>query len=324
MSDAQTLALLIPAYNAARHLPRLLRSAALQTEAFDEIWVYDDASTDDTGAVAKRLGARVLRGEFNRGCSHAKNVLARATGCGWLHFHDADDDLKPDFVALSAKWRTHGRHDVVLFSYEELDDATGARLAIRRFDAAAVAADARRFAIREQINPFCGLYRRFAYLAAGGYDEDPLVLFNEDVAFHIRLAFAGLSFAVEPEIAIVNRRRRDSMSAAHGARCVQAQFHVMRKTAERPDAARYRADIARRLWNIAAVAASYRDWPSADAAAALAVKLAGASAAGRSRLFRALAAASPRVALRAREAMLRGLRPPMRVAPAVPPALAQR
>ena len=315
MSEAQTLALLIPAYNASRHLPRLLGSAAAQTEAFDEIWVYDDASTDDTGAVAESLGARVLHGEVNRGCSYGKNVLARATSCDWLHFHDADDDLKPDFVALTAKWRAHGRDDVVLFSYEEVDDATGARLAIRRFDAAAVAADARRFVIREQINPFCGLYRRFAYLAAGGYDEDPLVLFNEDVAFHIRLAFVGLSFAVEPEVAIVNRRRVDSMSAANGRRCVQAQFHVMRKTAERPDAAPYRADIACRLWNIAAVAASHRDWRSADAAAALAVKLAGASAAGRSRLFRTLAAASPRVALRAREAWLRGLRPPLPAPP---------
>ena len=247
MVETQTLALLIPAYNAARHLPRLLASAAAQSEPFDEILVYDDASTDDTAAVAARLGARVIGGEVNRGCSCAKNAVARASDCVWLHFHDADDDLKPEFVALTRPWRARRRHDVVLFDYEEIDDVTGARLGVRRFDAAAVAEDARRYAIREQINPFCGLYRREAFLAAGGYDEDPLVLFNEDVAFHIRLAFVGLSFAVEPEVAIVNRRRVDSMSAANGRRCVQAQFHVMRKTAERPDAAPYRADIAGRL-----------------------------------------------------------------------------
>ena len=83
----------------------------------------------------------------------------------------------------------------------------------------------------------------------------------------------------------------------------------MRKTAARPDAASYRAEIAKRLWNIAAVAAAYRDWRTADDAAALALRLAGAGAAGRSPLFRALAAVAPRLALRGREAWLRGLRP---------------
>ena len=51
-----SLSLLIPAYNAARFLPRLLASAHAQTDRFDEIWVYDDCSTDDTAAVAASLG----------------------------------------------------------------------------------------------------------------------------------------------------------------------------------------------------------------------------------------------------------------------------
>ena len=91
----QTLALCIPAYNAANFLPRLLESARRQAVPFDEIWVYDDCSTDNTSEVAKQFGARVLVGDVNRGCSYAKNRLAEVTESEWIHFHDADDALLP-------------------------------------------------------------------------------------------------------------------------------------------------------------------------------------------------------------------------------------
>ena len=312
LAERPTLAMLIPAFNAAAFLPRLLASAASQTEPFDEIWVYDDCSTDDTAAVAESFGARVVRGDVNRGCSHGKNVLAAQTGCDWMHFHDADDELKPNFVSLARRWTTDGRFDVVLFPYEEIDDRTGARIALRIFDPADVSVDPRSYAIRKQINPFCGLYRRAAYLAAGGYDEDPLVLYNEDVAFHIRLAFAGLAFAAETEVAIINRRRFDSMSASNGQRCVRAQYQVMRKTAERPDAAPYRASISHNLWKIAGVAASYLDWETADSAATLAMRLAGHSTASASASFKNICRISPRLALRVRELAIRLLRPRLR------------
>ena len=40
-----------------------------QTKRFDEIWVYDDCSRDNTSEIAERYGARVVRGAVNRGCS---------------------------------------------------------------------------------------------------------------------------------------------------------------------------------------------------------------------------------------------------------------
>jgi len=309
MSGRPTLALLIPAFNAAPFLPRLLESAARQTEAFDEIWVYDDCSTDDTAAVAERYGARLVRGEVNRGCSHGKNVLASHTQADWLHFHDADDALLPNFVALARKWMADGRFDVVLFDYEWPEDDTGELLAVRHFDAADLARDARSYALREQINPFCGLYRREAFLSAGGYDEDPLVLYNEDVAVHIRLAFAGLSFTAESEVSIINYRQPNSMSASNRLKCVQAQYHVMRKLASRRDAAPYAREIAASLWGAAAGLASHLDWSTADEAALLAMQLAGPASAPSRELFRALCRVSPRLALRVREGLIRMLKP---------------
>lgn len=312
MTERPTLALLIPAYNAETFLPRLLRSAAAQTRPFDQIWVYDDCSTDQTGQVAQSFGARVVRGEVNRGCSAGKNVLAREATTDWIHFHDADDELKPNFVELASHWMRTDLADVVLFPYDEQDEQTGAHLGVRRYDPADVALDARAYAIREQINSIAGLYRRAGVIAAGGYDEDPAVLYNEDVAFHIRLAFAGLRFAAETEIAMVTHRRATSMSSANALKCAQAQYEVLLKTAARPDADAYSQPIAERLWRVAAVLASHLDWATADAAVALARRISPAQAADGSAPFRVLAGISPALALRFREYAIRLLKPALR------------
>ena len=312
MSQTPTLALLIPAYNAAAYLPRLLDSAARQTRPFDEIWVYDDCSTDDTAEVAKRLGANVVRGDFNRGCSYGKNMLAKTTAAKWIHFHDADDELTPSFVELAQRWIESDAVDVVLFPYEERDGISGEHISYRRFEPKQVAHDPRSYAIRVQINPFCGLYRREAFLRAGGYDECPAVLYNEDVAMHIRLAFAGLSFAADSEVAVINHRYLNSMSSSNRLECLRAQYNVMRKTAETNGAQVYYTEISSRLWDIAAGLGAQLDWDTANDAALLAARLAGLSKLPDGRLFRNLCRFSPRAALRIREYLLRLFRPELR------------
>ena len=312
MTPPATLSLLIPAFNASAYLPRLLKSAHAQTQPFDQIWVYDDGSTDDTVEVARKHGANVLEGAVNKGCSVGKNALARHVATDWMHFHDADDELMPNFVELARKWIRRDQFDVVLFDYEWRDEATNDLRLIRRFDPEGAARDPRSYAIREQINPFCGLYRRSAYLQAGGCDEDPTVLYNEDVAFHIRLAFAGLTFAVESEVSIVNYWRENSMSAANRLRCVQAHYHVLRKTLDLNGASAYRKEIGAKLWAVAGLLASLRDWAYADEAVNLAARLAAPSPQAGSAWFRALAKVAPRTALRTREIAIRALRPESR------------
>ena len=199
----------------------------------------------------------------------------------------------------------------MLFEYEERDDRTGKFIAYRRFDPLELARDPRSYVIREQINPFCGLYRRETYLAAKCNDDDERVLYNEDVAMHIALAFAGLSFSAEKEVSIINHRRLDSFSQANQLRCIQAGFEVLRRTAERPGAEAYAREIASKLWKAAGLLAAYLDWEAADDAAALAHKLAPPVMDG-SPAFRAVAHVSPPLALRVRERMIRLLRPDTR------------
>ncbi|MBE9005329.1 glycosyltransferase family 2 protein [Fortiea sp. LEGE XX443] len=307
-----SLALCIPAYNATAYLPRLLESALAQTISFDEIWVYDDCSTDETGKVAAEFEAKVIRGEINRGCSHGKNILAEHTTCEWIHFHDADDALYPNFVEQARKWMVlDNSPDVVLFNYECRRDDTGELIGIRQFDDAELRRDAIAYTIREQINPFCGLYRRSAYLQAGGYDTDPLVLYNEDVAFHCRMAIAGLKFAADSTVTIINYCRANSMSAANQIKCTKAQFHVMRKVAESLNG-KYSHEIAQKLWGIAGVAAAYLDWEIADNCVDLAISIHHETPNNLSALFRFLCSFNPYFAIRVRERLIRFLKPQLR------------
>ncbi len=54
MLDGKKVAAVMPAYNAARTLERTL--GEINRNVVDEIIVVDDASGDDTVAVARRLG----------------------------------------------------------------------------------------------------------------------------------------------------------------------------------------------------------------------------------------------------------------------------
>ena len=254
------LALCIPAYNAEKFLPTLLSSAKKQLIPFDEILVYNDCSTDSTSAVAREFGATVIEGVTNMGCSFAKNQLASATACDWIHFHDADDDMSEHFTSFAHEWMDKSNTpDVVLFDYEYRDFLTKELLGIRKFNNTELQDDPIRYTIKEQINPFCGLYRRTSFLNAGGYDIDPRVLYNEDVALHCRLAINGLRFASEERVAIINYRVTTSMSSANRPKTVVAQYEVMKKVAAQVDA-KYYAEISKKLWQYCRHAAFYNDW----------------------------------------------------------------
>jgi glycosyltransferase involved in cell wall biosynthesis len=268
-----TLALCIPAYNAAWCLPRLLESAKKQPIAFDEILVYNDCSTDNTKEVAESFGAKVFSGKQNIGCSAGKNYLLNQTKCDYIHFHDADDVLLQNFTTLAHKWISKiDCPDVILFDYEYRDNDTNEFIAKSDFKHQELQADAIKYAILNQINPFCGLYSVDKLKSIGGYDTQPEILYNEDVAFHCKLAIAGLNFGAEKEVSIINYRISGSMSSANQLKCVQAHYEVMKINAEKVGA-KYAKEIAYKAWHNATILAGFDDWETSKKAIYLAWKL---------------------------------------------------
>lgn len=97
---ALPVSVVIPAYNRADLIGRAIRSALAQRPAPPaEIVVVDDCSADDTGEIARGLGAVVVRHEQNRGEAGARNSGMRAARFGWVAFLDSDDEWLPDHLA---------------------------------------------------------------------------------------------------------------------------------------------------------------------------------------------------------------------------------
>ena len=308
----KTLALCIPAYNAAGYLPGILSSAADQQPPFDEIWVYDDASKDDTAQVARQYGARVVTGKDNQGCSFGKNKLAGLTGCDWVHFHDADDDLLPDFTRRVHHWIDyHGDDfDVLLLNFDYVDFQTGEHLGSADHDVAALHEDPLRYTILHKVVNF-GVYKIRSFREAGGFDLDRLVLYNEDNAFHQRLAKNGFKFDYLPEVTCINYRYSASMSSSNLLKCARANYHVLEKTAATHGTV-YPRELAAQLWLGVASLAAAQDWIYVKKALALSKSLGYPYSPDGNPLFKVLSKINPFFAARFREQMIRWFKPKLR------------
>lgn len=97
------VSIVVPAYDAESTLRTSVTSLLAQTVADIEILVVDDASNDNTNAVAKSLAAddpriRVIQHEHNQGAYAARNTgLANASG-EFFTVHDADDWSHPQLL----------------------------------------------------------------------------------------------------------------------------------------------------------------------------------------------------------------------------------
>jgi len=112
------VSVIIAAYKAAETLPTAVASALAQTDVDVDVIIADDASPDDTFAVAQRLtedDARVkaIRLDKNGGPSAARNAgIAVATG-DWIAVLDADDTMAPDRLAKLTSFAQEKRADAV-------------------------------------------------------------------------------------------------------------------------------------------------------------------------------------------------------------------
>lgn len=96
------VSVVIPAYNAERFLGEAIESVLAQTYSPVELIVVDDGSTDSTAEVAAAYGEATVISQENSGPSAARNRGAAAAGGEFLAFHDSDDAMTPDKLAVQA------------------------------------------------------------------------------------------------------------------------------------------------------------------------------------------------------------------------------
>ncbi len=117
MIGNKRVAVVLPAYNAARTLERTC--AEIPRDIVDDVILTDDASRDETVAVAERLGLFTIRHDRNKGYGgNQKTCYAAALDRGadivvMLH---PDYQYSPRLVPAMASMLLSGHYDAVLAS----------------------------------------------------------------------------------------------------------------------------------------------------------------------------------------------------------------
>lgn len=306
------IALCIPAYNAEMYLPLLLTSALKQTVPFHEILVYDDYSSDNTGDTAANFGVKVITGKQNKGCAFGKNVLAKAAQSDWLHFHDADDELLPNFTELVLEWiKTKGNmYEVLLLNFNYVDFETKQLLGRANHNLKALRHNPIKYTIEHRVVNF-GIYNRTAFLNAGGFNISPAVLYNEDNAFHQNLARCGYRFDYLPEVTCINYRYTNSMSASNQLKCAHANFYVLKEASDKVGN-HYPEEISKQIWNCMAILGSFEDWVYVKKSVQLLKSLGNYLPSEQNIIIRGLAFINPFYAIWVREKWIRLIKPHLR------------
>lgn len=112
--DLSRISVVMPAYNEAGAIDKVLRQTQELTNCQAEIIVVDDGSTDNTAEVAENAGAKVIRHPYNKGNGAAvKTGTLTATG-DIIVFLDPDGQHDPgDIVPMV---RLMGQYDLVIGS----------------------------------------------------------------------------------------------------------------------------------------------------------------------------------------------------------------
>ncbi len=201
MAEA-TISLVIPMFNAARHLEACLASVEGQTFAGFECLCVDDGSADSSAALAQSFAARDSRFRVvrqpNAGCSAARNRGMGLASAPFLAFLDADDVLHPQALDVALALIERHRADVASFRHADVPDAfvlpETARYAADAVPASVTDAPFRSFfrPTRDKVKGdpveiWLNLYRRAA-IRGIAFTEG--VHFAEDVVFVVKVMHA--------------------------------------------------------------------------------------------------------------------------------------
>lgn len=101
--EKETIDVLVPVYNSAPYLEKCLTSILTQTYCNIRVVIVDDASTDGSGEIIKKLQDKFSNIEYyvrvgDKGISKARNFLLEKITSKYFTFFDSDDYAEPTYL----------------------------------------------------------------------------------------------------------------------------------------------------------------------------------------------------------------------------------
>jgi len=215
------VSVVVPVFNAERHLRSTLESVLAQTEPALELLVVDDCSHDATADIVRALAhqdsrVRYLRmGTNSGGPARPRNLGVMNARAEWIALCDSDDLWHPAKLERQLAFVARERADLACTAIRDFDDDG----AVPRFDAVPAALSRaepislRRMLMKNCIATSSVLVRREAVLATGGFDPDRTLVAVEDYDLWLRLLEHRQRLARLPEPLVHYRRAASSLSA---------------------------------------------------------------------------------------------------------------
>ena len=234
MHALPSVAVCVPTFNQCEYLPATIASALTQNYAGEiEVWVSDDASTDDTRVVLGNLREEhpqlhLLMNDINEGiATNASKVLA-APSADFLVRLDSDDLLAPGYVSSMVDILTehpdagYGHCSVALI--DARGESVGTRELVRK-RGFQESDDALRSAVRGyRVAANIVMFRRQALSEANYYRGGPN--YGEDYDLSIRLADAGWGNVYLPERLASYRTWTDDGGPRSKRKLVQLEGYI--------------------------------------------------------------------------------------------------
>jgi glycosyltransferase involved in cell wall biosynthesis len=204
MQDSITI--VIPAYNAERHLRQCLEALRQSADRDFETIVVDDGSQDRTRDIAAQYGAKVLASEARCGPASARNLGAKQASGTILFFIDSDVCVRPGSISkVKARFNSDPELDALIGSYDTEPKSQDFLSQYRNLMHCYVHQHG-----SEQACTFwsgCGAIRKEVFIEQSGFSEDYARPAIEDIELGYRLVRAGRKIVLDRSLLVTHLKR---------------------------------------------------------------------------------------------------------------------
>jgi glycosyltransferase involved in cell wall biosynthesis len=212
------ISVIVPAFNASPYLDAALGSIAGQTKQPDEVVVLDDASDDDSAAIARQwadiLPLEVICKARNEGLGAARRTAIEQAKGELIALLDADDVWFPEHLEIMTRRQRETQAGIVTaagfrwWPGHKLDT-----LPTNRLNVVPPEPEQQLEILRRNFLFIATLFDREEYERVGGFSTRRK---DEDWDLWIRMIRAGSRVVTTDVVTVLYRQRVDSLSANDG------------------------------------------------------------------------------------------------------------